>query len=115
MLRGFVFLSFLATLTAPTAPIRPENDSWIPRVILAQSSRASIFFFTERQCSSGSDYLWASERRHQFEGHSTVLSSWRTPVHDLYHPRGGSHSYNTCSSYSYAFNLTRETRILTIV
>src|SRR5437660_11182552 len=44
MLRGFVLLSFLATLTAPTAPIRPENASWIPRVILAQSSRASIFF-----------------------------------------------------------------------
>src|SRR5205807_2610217 len=115
MLRGFVLLSFLATLTAPTATIRPENASWIPRVILAQSSRASIFSFAEKQCSIGSDYLSASERRHQFEGHCTVLSSWRTPVHALYHPRGNSHSYNTCSSYSYAFSLTRETRILTIV
>src|SRR5438876_10804 len=51
----------------------------------------------------------------QFERHSTVLSSWRTPVHDLYHPRGTPHSYNICSSYAYAFSLTRETRILTIV
>src|SRR5437879_12350417 len=42
MLRGFVLLPFLATLTAQIAPIRPENASWIPRVILAQSSRASI-------------------------------------------------------------------------
>src|SRR5207253_9905851 len=110
MLRGFVLLSFLATLAAPTAPIRPENASWIPRVILAQSSRACIFSFTERQCSIGSDYLCASERRHQFEGHSTGLSSWRTPVHALHHPRRNPHPCNTWSSYSYAFTLTRATR-----
>jgi hypothetical protein len=43
MLRGFALLSRLVTRIDPTAPMRPVNASWIPRVILAQSSRAAIF------------------------------------------------------------------------
>src|SRR6266571_6045338 len=114
MLRRLTLFSFVVVRTDPIALLRLESASATPRVILAQSSRAAILSFTERQCSVGSDYVCASGRRHQFEEHCTVLSSWRAPVLPLYHRREEFCSCEICSSYSYAFSLMRETKILTI-
>src|SRR2546425_9323751 len=44
MFRGFAFLLLLGVRVDPIAATRPENMSCIPRVSLAQSSRASILY-----------------------------------------------------------------------